>query len=205
MGGWRSTSTTSVTPVTSRSIRASVLDQFLAWLQPRSGPTIRTNVKTVQQVVTGSVKPPVAPTPPPPPGEPGVNTVRNASLEAVSSMNRDLPRCFTNSAGYGTNSVTYRRVNDAHSGSFGERVTMTSRTDGDAKLVQLMDLGECSSQVASGRHYEVSAWYKSNVEVFFTSVQTQRHRPVDLLDAESTNRARYRVDQGDLDLADAAG
>jgi hypothetical protein len=51
-----------------RSIRASVLDQFLAWLQPRSGPTIRTTVKTVQQVVTGSVKAPVAPTPPPPPG-----------------------------------------------------------------------------------------------------------------------------------------
>ena len=48
-----------------RSIRASVLDQFLGWLQPRSGPTIRTTVKTVQQVVIGSVKPPVTPTPPP--------------------------------------------------------------------------------------------------------------------------------------------
>ena len=45
---------------------------------------------------------------------------------------------------------------------------MTSRTDGDAKLVQSWDLGECSSQVASGQHYEVSAWYKSNVEVFFS-------------------------------------
>ena len=31
-----------------------------------------------------------------------------------------------------------------------------------------MDLGECSSQVASGRSYELSAWYKSNVDVFFT-------------------------------------
>jgi hypothetical protein len=46
-------------------------------------------------------------------------------------------------------------------------VTVTSRTDGDAKLVPLMDLGECSSQVSAGRTYEVSAWYKSNVEVFF--------------------------------------
>ena len=45
---------------------------------------------------------------------------------------------------------------------------MTSRTDGDAKMMPLMDLGECSSQVESGRNYEVSAWYKSNVEVFFT-------------------------------------
>jgi peptidoglycan/xylan/chitin deacetylase (PgdA/CDA1 family) len=150
-----------------RSIRASVLDQFLAWLQPRSGPTIGTTVKTVQQVVTGGVKPSVTPTPPPPPGDPGVNTVRNASLETVSSVNADLPTCFS-SAGYGANSATYRRVKDAHSGSFGERVTVTSRKDGDAKLTPLMDLGECSSQVASGRTYEVSAWYKSNVQVFFT-------------------------------------
>jgi peptidoglycan/xylan/chitin deacetylase (PgdA/CDA1 family) len=151
-----------------QSIRANVLDQFLGWLQPRSGPTIRTTVKTVQQVVAGSVKPAVTPRPPPPPGGPGVNTVRNPSLETVSSVNRNLPQCFTNMAGYGTNSVTYRRVTDAHSGSFGERVSITSRKDGDAKLVQVMDLGECSSQVASGRRYEVSAWYKSNVEVFFT-------------------------------------
>jgi peptidoglycan/xylan/chitin deacetylase (PgdA/CDA1 family) len=151
-----------------QSIRASVLDQFLEWLQPRSGPTIRTTVKTVQQVVAGSVKPAVAPTPPPPQGDPGVNTVRNPSLEAVSSVNANLPKCFTNTAGYGTNSVTFTRVHDAHSGSFGERVTVTKRKDGDAKLGPLMDLGECSSQVASGRSYEVSAWYKSNVEVFFT-------------------------------------
>jgi peptidoglycan/xylan/chitin deacetylase (PgdA/CDA1 family) len=152
----------------SRSIRASVLDQFLAWLQPRSGPTIRTTVKSVQQVVPGSVKPPVAPIPPPPPGDPDLNTVRNASLETVSSVNPRLPDCFSNSAGYGTNKVTYTRVRDAHSGNFGERMAMTSRTDGDAKLVTAMDLGECSSQVASGRNYELSAWYKSNVEVFFT-------------------------------------
>ncbi len=150
-----------------RSIRASVLDQFLAWLQPRSGHTIQTTVKTVQHVVTDSVKPPVAPTPPPPHGDPGVNTVRNASLETVSSVNANLPECF-DSDGYGNNKVTYSRVNDAHSGNFGEQVTVTSRADGDAKLVPLMDLGECSSQVASGRTYEVSAWYKSNVQVFFT-------------------------------------
>jgi peptidoglycan/xylan/chitin deacetylase (PgdA/CDA1 family) len=149
-----------------QSIRASVLDQFLGWLQPRSGPTIQTTVKTVQQVVTDSVKPPVTSTPPPPPGDPGVNTVRNASLETESPVNANLPKCF-NSDRYGTNRVNFIRVNDAHSGRFAERVTVTSRKDGDAKLLPLMDLGECSSQVATGRNYEVSAWYKSNVEVFF--------------------------------------
>ena len=130
--------------------------------------------------------------------------MRNPSLETVSSVNANLPICFTNSAGYGTNSVTFTRVHDAHSGSFGERVTVTKRKDGDAKLGPLMDLGECSSQVVSGQSYEVSAWYKSNVEVFFT-LQTQRAGPVELLDAESTDGARFQVDQGDLDLADVAG
>ena len=101
-----------------RSIRANVLEQFLAWLQPPSRFSIQTSVKTVQQVVTGSVKPPVSPPPPPPAGDPGINTVRNASLETVSSVNANLPECF-DTAGYGTNSVTYTRVNDAHSGSFG--------------------------------------------------------------------------------------
>jgi hypothetical protein len=109
----------------------------------------------------------VTPAPPPPPGDRDINTVRNASLETVSSANANLPKCF-NSSGYGTNKVTYTRVNDAHSGNFGERVMMTSRTNGDAKLMTLMDLGECSSQVGNGRSYELSAWYKSNVDVFFT-------------------------------------
>ncbi|WP_248292447.1 polysaccharide deacetylase family protein [Actinomycetospora sp. TBRC 11914] len=145
-----------------RSIRASVLDQFLTWLQARSA--LHTTVKTVREAVGGSMKPPAAPPPPPPPGGPGVNTVRNPSLETVSPVDADLPRCFE-SAGYGDNSVTFSRVNDAHSGKFGERLTMNSWTEGDAKLLPLMDLGECSNQVTSGRRYEVSAWYKSDVEV----------------------------------------
>lgn len=147
-----------------RSIRASVLDQFLTWLQARSGSG--THVDTVQRVVTGSVKPPVAPPPPSPAEPPGVNTVRNPSLEIESSVDGNLPHCF-DSAGYGDNRVVFSRVDDAHSGSFAERVTVTSRADGDAKLLQLMDLGECSSRVTSGKNYEVSVWYKSDVGVSF--------------------------------------
>jgi hypothetical protein len=45
---------------------------------------------------------------------------------------------------------------------------MSSRTDGDAKLVPRFDLGQCSSAVAQGRTYQVSTWYKSDVQVFFT-------------------------------------
>ena len=78
-------------------------------------------------------------------------------------------RASTTKTGIAIRTTRSQRMGQAAaSGSFGERVKMTGRTDGDAKLVPLMDLGECSSQVTSGRNYEVSAWYKSNVDVSFT-------------------------------------
>jgi peptidoglycan/xylan/chitin deacetylase (PgdA/CDA1 family) len=144
------------------SISPTLLDQFLAWLQPRSAPSIRTTVRTVQQVLGGAVKPAVTPAAAPAPGAPGVNTVRNPSMETAD--------CFT-SAGYGTNTVTTTRVGDAHTGSWATRLDMTSRTDGDAKLIPTFDLGQCSSQVAPGRTYEISSWFKSSVPVFFTLYQ----------------------------------
>ena len=78
-----------------------------------------------------------------------------------------MPDCFT-SAGYGTNVATVSRVTDAHTGTYASRIVVTSRTDGDAKIIPTFDLGQCSSQVAQGRTYQVSAWYKSDVQVFFT-------------------------------------
>lgn len=152
------------------SISPTTLDRFLAWLRPRSSILIRTTVRTVAQVVGGAVRPAVAATPAPAPGAPGVNTVRNPSLETVSPLDANLPSCFS-SAGFGNNAATYARVTDAHTGSFASRITMTRRTDGDAKLVPTFDLGQCSSQVASGRTYEVSTWYKSTAQVFFTLYQ----------------------------------
>ena len=152
------------------SISPTTLDQFLTWLQPRSSPLIRTTVKTVQQVLGGAVQPAVAPIAPPAPGGPGVNTVRNASLETVSAFDANLPDCW-NSAGYGTNASIQTRVADAHSGAFASQIVVSSHTDGDAKLVPRFDLGDCSSQVAQGHTYQVSAWYKSDVQVFFTLYQ----------------------------------
>ena len=149
------------------SITPTRFDQFLAWLKPRSAANIQTTVRTVQQVLGGAVQPAVAPAAAPPPGAPGVNTVQNASLETAGTVSPNVPACFT-AAGYGTNTVTVSRVNDAHSGSWASRITMTSRTDGDAKLVPTFDLGQCSLQIAQGRTYQVSTWYKSDVPVFFT-------------------------------------
>jgi peptidoglycan/xylan/chitin deacetylase (PgdA/CDA1 family) len=149
------------------SISPTTLDRFLAWLAPRNVATIRTTVRTVAQVTGGAVQPAVAPTAAPAPGAPGVNTVRNASLETAGTVFPNVPDCFT-SAGYGTNAATVSRVTDAHTGTYASRIVLTSRTDGDAKIIPTFDLGQCSSQVAQGRTYQVSAWYKSDVQVFFT-------------------------------------
>jgi peptidoglycan/xylan/chitin deacetylase (PgdA/CDA1 family) len=149
------------------SISPTILGQFLAWLKPRSGPTIRTTVKTVQQAVGGAVKPAVAPTPPPAPGAPGVNTVQNPSLETTYASDPNLPDCW-NSAGYGTNTATQTRVTGGHTGTYASQIVVSSRTDGDAKIVPRFDLGHCTPSVAQGHTYQVSAWYKSDVQVFFT-------------------------------------
>jgi len=150
------------------SISPTVLEQFLAWLQPRTA--VGTTVKTVHQVLGGAVHAPVTPAAPLPPGDPGVNTVRNPSLETANPADASLPDCWS-SAGYGTNTAVHSRVTDAHSGGFAAQIQVTAHTDGDAKLVPRFDLGQCSSQVAAGRTYEVSAWYKSTVPVFFTLYQ----------------------------------
>jgi peptidoglycan/xylan/chitin deacetylase (PgdA/CDA1 family) len=152
------------------SISPTILEEFLAWLQPRSAPSIGTDVKTVAQVVGDTVQPAVAPNAPPAPGAPGVNTVRNPSLETANALSPDVPDCFT-SAGYGTNTATQSRVTDPHSGSYASRIVMTSRTDGDAKIIPRFDLGQCSSQVTQGHTYQVNTWYKSDVQVFFTLYQ----------------------------------
>jgi peptidoglycan/xylan/chitin deacetylase (PgdA/CDA1 family) len=150
------------------SISPAVLDAFLTWLQPRAA--VGTTVKTVDEVVGGSVHAVVAPIAPPAPGDPEINTVRNASLETVNPFDATVPDCWQ-SAGYGANTAVQTRVTDAHTGGFASQIHVTSITDGDAKLIPRFDLGACSSQVAQGHTYQTSTWYKSDVPVFFTLYQ----------------------------------
>ncbi|GAB3412011.1 polysaccharide deacetylase family protein [Flindersiella endophytica] len=150
------------------AISPTVLNQFLSWLSSRwliQG----TYVRTVDQVVGGTVKPTVTPAAPPAPQGPGVNVARNPSLETPGDGSGN-PECWSPS-GYGTNTPSFARVPDAHTSSWAERVTISSLTDGDAKLVPRFDLGECSPLVQTGHSYTVKVWYKSSAEVFFTMYQ----------------------------------
>jgi peptidoglycan/xylan/chitin deacetylase (PgdA/CDA1 family) len=133
----------------------ATFNAFLDWLQARSASG--TVVKTVKEVIGGPVKPAVngpAPTPPP-----GTNMLRNPSLEDDSNHD-GTPDCWLPQA-YGVNTANWSRTNDAHSGSFAERLNVTSFTTGGQRLFSWMDLGSCAPPGTPGNNYTFSAYYKS--------------------------------------------
>ena len=146
------------------SISPSDLSAFLDWLQPRA--TTGTVVKTVRQVIGGTVQPAVA-GPPPPAAPNGTNALRNASLEQDADANK-TPDCWDFDS-WGANTYAWTRTTDAHTGSYAERVDVSKYSDGDSKLVVQRDLGFCTPTVAPGHKYRLTAWYKSSAPVRFTT------------------------------------
>ena len=69
---------------------------------------------------------------------------------------------------YGSNTVHWQRIRDAHSGSWAERLTMTSYHSGGAELLPLFDLGGCTLPVHVGRTYSLSVWYTSTARSQFS-------------------------------------
>ncbi len=140
------------------AITAANLDAFLTWLQARE--TNFTYVRTVNQVMTGDL-----PAPPPPPPM-GANQLLNPSLELDQDAN-GLADCWARD-GYGTNTVTWARTSDAHTGSFAERLQISAYSSGDRKLLPTLDagqaLGGCAPTVQAGASYELGAWYKSTTQ-----------------------------------------
>jgi hypothetical protein len=142
------------------AISAGDLAQFLDWLAPRA--SIGTVVRPVSEVIGGDLKPPVPARPPPAPTD---NLLRNPSLE--SDANSDgVPDCWFR-AGYGTNAFSWTRTADAHSGSFAERLDISSYASGDRKLITPLDQGACAPAVAAGRSYGVGGYFKATAPVRF--------------------------------------
>jgi peptidoglycan/xylan/chitin deacetylase (PgdA/CDA1 family) len=137
---------------------------LLDWLQSQSASGVV--VQTVQQVVGGAVQPPV--TGPVAPAAPnGTNGLRNASLE-VDANGDSAPDCWTVD-GYGSNTYTWSRTADAHTGSFAEKVDITNYSSGERKLVVANDLGACTPTMTPGHRYVVKAWYKATRPAYFTA------------------------------------
>jgi len=127
--------------------------QFVDWLSHRASTT---QVQTLDQVIGGSVQP-YASGPP----LPVALNVQNPSLEAGSGT---TPTCF-NPTGYGTNTPTWTRdSSSAHTGSFGEGLSISAWTSGDRKLVIKQDVtgNTCAPVGSPGHHYQPSVWYKGS-------------------------------------------
>ncbi|WP_340120989.1 Ig-like domain-containing protein [Methylobacter svalbardensis] len=139
------------------AVSPATLDAFLTWLEARTSQS--TYVRTVHQVMSGDY-----PAPPPPP-QLDPNELINPSLEIDADGNNQAD-CWQRT-GYGSNSATWTRTNDAHSGNFGEQLKITSYTSGDRKLLPTLDAGQsaggCAPTVAVGEIYQLSAWYKATV------------------------------------------
>jgi peptidoglycan/xylan/chitin deacetylase (PgdA/CDA1 family) len=136
------------------SVSPSTLSDFLDWLALRA---LRgTTVKTVDQVIGGAQQPPVNGPPLNPPTH--GNLVQNPSLESASN---GLPTCFQY-GGYGTNSYTWTRSTDAHTGSYSQKLDVTAFTSGDRKLVTKQDANTCAPVATPGHTYNASIWYKGS-------------------------------------------
>ncbi|MEV5747504.1 polysaccharide deacetylase family protein [Actinoallomurus sp. NPDC052308] len=136
------------------SVSPSTLSDFLDWLSLRA--LLGTTVKTVDQVIGGAQQPPVNGPPLNPPTH--GNLVQNPSLESASN---GLPACFQY-GGYGTNTYTWTRSTDAHTGSYSQQLDVTALTSGDRKLVTKQDANTCAPVATPGHVYNASAWYKGS-------------------------------------------
>ena len=144
-------------------VSPALFTQFAAWLKARPATT---TVKTIDQVIGGTVKPLVSgPTVAPKPV--GSNLITNPSLETLAN---GVPQCWQNGA-YGTNTPTFTTVTPGHAGTRAAQLQMTGYSSGDAKWLPALDLGGCSPTATPGHTYALAAWYKSTaptqIEVYY--------------------------------------
>ncbi|MCT9624941.1 polysaccharide deacetylase family protein [Pseudarthrobacter equi] len=135
----------------------TLFNQFANWLKTRPATT---TVKTVDQVIGGTVKPLVSGPAVPPPGT--GNLVKNPSFDTLTN---GLPQCWQQ-GGYGTNAPTFSTVNQGRTGRAAQ-IIMRNYANGDAKWLPSLDLGGCSPAGTAGRSYNLGMWYKSTVPTQF--------------------------------------
>lgn len=129
-----------------------VFAAFVSWLADRPNGTA---VVPVGDVLGGPPRPVAAATRPPDSGRFGVNGVVNAALDDVDADG--VPGCWE-TGGWGTGRARFRAVPDGR-GGHAEELTMTGYRSGDAKLLPVLDLGECSATVREHHAYTLSARY----------------------------------------------
>lgn len=133
------------------------LDAFFSWLAER-GPD-GTVVRTVGEVMGGTLKPAVN-GPPPAPRAETRELLNNPSMETDTSGD-GIPNCWQR-GGYGNNTAAWSKAPVAHTGSVAQQVAISAYTDGDRRMISPQDLGACAPGVVPGHTYKVSGWYRTS-------------------------------------------
>ena len=167
-GGWVIYTMHSIgVPGDSLSVDPTIYSKFLDWLAARSDVQVRTVGDVMSQTWTAPTTTTTAPPPPAP--TPAAVTVPNAGLE-TDANNDGLSDCWQRGSS-GTNTASWKRVTDAHSGTAAEQVTISTFTSGDRKIVSSLDAGTanggCAPSVDTTHSYRVSAWYRSTAQTEF--------------------------------------
>jgi len=148
------------------SIDPALYGQFLDWLGARSDVQVR----TVGDIMgLGLVLDSTAPTSPQRPPVLTPVAMKNADLELDADRN-GVSDCWLRGVS-GSNSATWTRSPEAHSGTAAEQVTISSFTSGDRKIVPRLDTGiaagGCAPSIDDSHAYRLSNWYRSTAPVNF--------------------------------------
>lgn len=170
-GGWMQITFHHLCPATCNelSVDIAVFKEFAEWLKARER-SHGTVVRTVDDVIGGEVRPAVAPKMPEA-REKG-NLVINSDMEKVG-ITEDI-RCWE-PGGFGENTALHSDVNEGIGRSVGLRLDMEKFRDGDAKMLQRLDAGECAPQVRPGLRYELKAQYTSDAPTQFVMYLRSEH------------------------------
>ena len=95
------------------------------------------------------------------------NLLANPSLETASGSTAASPPTCWQFGGYGTNTYTWTRTGDAHSGAAAQALQISAWTNGDRKLTSTQDSGACAPAAAPGHTYTLSGWYKGTLPAYF--------------------------------------
>ncbi len=134
-------------------VQPDVLRNFMGWLSQRA--PLGTEVRTMQEVMGGAVRPAVHPSPKAP-----TAALKNPSLE--DEENGDgVPDCWQLGPVHG-GAVRAERSAEAHSGAWAYRLERVEASGGAASLQVLRDDGTCAPAVTPGRGAQVSFWYRSS-------------------------------------------
>jgi peptidoglycan/xylan/chitin deacetylase (PgdA/CDA1 family) len=136
------------------AVSPATLEAFLRWLAPRAAHG--TTVATIDEMVTGPVRPGVLGPPPDPELDPH-NLLVNGSFERDGDGDGE-PDCWQHS-GTGENEAIFTLNGEAADGVVAQRIELTSWSSGVRRVVTEQDLGACAPLIDPALAYVVRARY----------------------------------------------